>query len=67
MSDRHEMTKKLAYEYWERKGRRPFGSPETDWAQAEKAIDLHLLASDRNLRLSRFVWDHIKVHFAHKE
>jgi hypothetical protein len=41
---RHEMTKKLAYEYWERKGR-PFGSAETDWASAEKAIDVYLLTS----------------------
>jgi Protein of unknown function (DUF2934) len=62
---RHEMIKKLAYEYWERKGR-PFGSAKTDWASAEKAIDRYLLASDRNLRLSRFVWDHIKVHFAQR-
>jgi Protein of unknown function (DUF2934) len=41
---RHEMTKKLAYDYWERKGR-PFGSAETDWASAEKAIDVYLLTS----------------------
>ena len=41
---RHEMTRKLAYEYWERRGRR-FGSPETDWASAEKAIDAYLLTS----------------------
>jgi hypothetical protein len=41
---RHEMTKKLAYEYWERRGR-PLGSPETDWSAAERAIDPYLLAS----------------------
>jgi DUF2934 family protein len=41
---RHEMTKKLAYEYWERRGR-PFGSPEIDWASAQNAIDVYLLTS----------------------
>lgn len=32
-----ELTRKLAYEYWERRGR-PFGSPEIDWSAAEKAL-----------------------------
>ena len=32
-----ELTRKLAYEYWERRGR-PLGSPEIDWAAAEKAL-----------------------------
>jgi Protein of unknown function (DUF2934) len=31
------LTKKLAYENWERRGR-PFGSPEIDWNAAEKAL-----------------------------
>jgi hypothetical protein len=35
--DLHELTAKLAYEYWERRGR-PFGSPEIDWFAAEKAL-----------------------------
>jgi Protein of unknown function (DUF2934) len=41
---RRELTKKLAYQYWERRGR-PLGSPEIDWASAERAIDPYLLAS----------------------
>jgi Protein of unknown function (DUF2934) len=41
---RHELMRKLAYEYWERRGR-PFGSSEVDWSAAEKAIDPYLLAS----------------------
>jgi hypothetical protein len=32
-----ELTKKLAYENWERRGR-PFGSPEVDWFAAEKEL-----------------------------
>jgi len=32
-----ELTRKLAYEHWERRGR-PFGSPEIDWIAAEKAL-----------------------------
>ena len=32
-----DQTRKLAYEYWERRGR-PFGSPEIDWYAAEKAL-----------------------------
>jgi Protein of unknown function (DUF2934) len=32
-----ELTRKLAYEYWERRGR-PLGSPEIDWSAAEKAL-----------------------------
>ena len=35
--DLHELTAKLAYEYWERRGH-PFGSPEVDWFAAEKAL-----------------------------
>jgi Protein of unknown function (DUF2934) len=41
---RHELMRKLAYEYWERRGR-PFGSSEVDWSAAEKAIDPYLLTS----------------------
>jgi Protein of unknown function (DUF2934) len=33
----HELTEKLAYEYWERRGR-PLGSPEIDWSAAERAL-----------------------------
>ncbi len=33
----HEYTTKLAFEYWERRGR-PLGSPEIDWSAAEKAL-----------------------------
>jgi hypothetical protein len=41
----HEALTKLAYEYWERRGR-PFGTAEIDWSEAEKALapsrrDLH--------------------------
>jgi hypothetical protein len=35
--DSHELTEKLAYEYWERRGR-PLGSPEIDWLAVEKAL-----------------------------
>jgi hypothetical protein len=41
---RRELTKKLAYQYWERRGR-PLGSPGVDWSSAEKAIAPYLLAS----------------------
>lgn len=37
VGDLHELTDKLAYEYWERRGH-PFGSPEVDWFAAEKAL-----------------------------
>lgn len=33
----NELTKKLAYEYWERRGG-PWGSPEVDWFAAEKTL-----------------------------
>ncbi len=36
--DVHGLMNKLAYEYWERRGR-PLGSPEKDWCAAEKAIE----------------------------
>jgi hypothetical protein len=33
--DVHEVMAKLAYQFWEQRGR-PFGSPEVDWFAAEK-------------------------------
>jgi len=33
--DLQELTKRLAYENWERRGR-PLGSPEIDWFAAKK-------------------------------
>jgi hypothetical protein len=41
--DRHEFMAKLAYQYWEERGR-PFGSPEIDWFAAERAVYSALLA-----------------------
>lgn len=35
--DAHEVTAKLAYQLWERRGR-PFGSPEVDWLAAERVL-----------------------------
>lgn len=42
--DRHEFVAKLAYQFWEERGR-PFGSPEVDWFRAEQAMYSSLLAS----------------------
>ncbi len=42
--DLSELTRTLAFENWERRGR-PHGSPQVDWAAAEKALtpsDKHL-------------------------
>lgn len=36
--DLQERTSKLAYEYWERRGR-PLGSPEIDWFAAEHSLE----------------------------
>lgn len=33
----NDLTKMLAYEYWERRGS-PWGSPEVDWFAAEKTL-----------------------------
>ncbi len=33
----HDEIAKLAYEFWERRGR-PYGSPEMDWHAAENAL-----------------------------
>ncbi len=35
----HELTARLAYEYWERRSH-PVGSPEIDWSAAERALAL---------------------------
>jgi hypothetical protein len=35
--DRHEFVAKLAYKFWEERGR-PLGSPEVDWFAAERAM-----------------------------
>jgi len=42
--DRHQFVAKLAYQYWEERGR-PFGSPEVDWFRAERAVYSALLAA----------------------
>ena len=42
--DRHEFVAKLAYKFWEDRGR-PFGSPEVDWFAAERAVYSALVAS----------------------
>lgn len=42
--DRHHFVAKLAYRFWEERGR-PFGSPEVDWFQAELAVYSALIAS----------------------
>jgi hypothetical protein len=42
--DRHEFVAKLAYQYWELRGR-PFGSPEVDWFAAEQEVYSSLLAA----------------------
>jgi Protein of unknown function (DUF2934) len=46
-----ELTKKLAYKYWERRGH-PFGSPEIDWFAAEKALASSRAQSKKDLFLS---------------
>jgi hypothetical protein len=42
--DRHEYVAKLAYKYWEDRGR-PFGSPEVDWFRAERTVYSALLTA----------------------
>jgi hypothetical protein len=42
--DRHEFVAKVAYKFWERRGR-PFGSPDVDWFAAERAVYSSLVAS----------------------
>jgi Protein of unknown function (DUF2934) len=41
---RHELTAKLAYQHWERRGM-PLGSPEVDWFAAERDLYESLVAS----------------------
>jgi hypothetical protein len=48
--DLHELTEKLAYAHWERRGR-PLGSPEIDWSEAEKALAPSLRYSEKDLPL----------------
>jgi len=42
--DRYEVTAKLAYEHWEKRGR-PLGSPDVDWYAAEATLREYLVAS----------------------
>jgi len=42
--DRHEFVAKVAYKFWEERGR-PFGSPDLDWFAAERAVYSSLVAS----------------------
>ena len=42
--DRHEFVTKLAYKFWEERGR-PLGSPEVDWLAAEAALYSSLVAA----------------------
>lgn len=35
--DLHQALTRLAYEYWERRGR-PFGTSEIDWSEAERTL-----------------------------
>jgi hypothetical protein len=45
VEDPHSLTEKLAYEYWESRGR-PLGSPEVDWSAAERTLALSLKYRD---------------------
>ena len=42
--DRHQFVARLAYKYWQERGR-TLGSPEADWFRAEQAVYSLLLAS----------------------
>lgn len=46
----HELTERLAYEYWERRGR-PIGSPEVDWFAAERFLGLKQRRSEDDFSL----------------
>ncbi len=48
--DLPELTARLAYEYWERRGR-PLGSPEVDWFAAEKALASSHESSEKDFSL----------------
>jgi hypothetical protein len=54
--DRHQFVAKLAYQYWEERGR-PFGSPESDWLRAERAVYSSLLASGLITQSANDVWN----------
>jgi hypothetical protein len=41
---RYEFVEKLAYKFWEQRGR-PLGSPEADWFAAEQAVYASLVAA----------------------
>jgi len=60
---RRELTKKLAYQYWERRGR-PLGSPEIDWLRRKELSIRTCWLQGRNLRLFRFVWSQMRIRFA---
>ena len=45
---RHELVQRLAYQYWEKRGR-PLDSPEIDWFAAENDLRSYLLASGTQL------------------
>ena len=45
--DVHEITAKLAYQFWEQRGR-PFGSPELDWLLPKRLWGRHSEIRDWN-------------------
>jgi hypothetical protein len=51
--DVNELLKKLAYEFWEQRGR-PIGSPEVDWQNAEERLRSYGLDSPVGPPLSAF-------------
>lgn len=48
----HEVTAKLAYELWERRGC-PIGSPEVDWFEAEQALQVEQTNSNQGHKQER--------------
>ena len=53
VGDVNELLQKLAYEFWEQRGR-PVGSPEVDWQKAEESSGLYGLDSQVGPPLSAF-------------
>jgi hypothetical protein len=49
--DLHYLMEKLAYEFWEQRGR-PYGSPEVDWHKAEERLWSDEVDSPAGLPLS---------------
>jgi hypothetical protein len=49
----HELMNKLAYEFWEERGR-PIGSPGVDWHKAEQKIRLSTSAPPEGPPFSAF-------------